>query len=115
MTILRKLFVPSTAALLLAACATQAPQSFAASGCDVSWLKESRVSSQKACELRALAKRCAVSDRCYINCEAKGGAPEIGGGCLHICMGGAQADRDIATNGGLFASPESVACFNSDR
>jgi hypothetical protein len=82
---------------LLAGCVTGGEPGAAAAGCDVSWIGGSSLSPQRACELRVLAKRCAVFDRCQIQCEARGGAPGIGGGCSHICEGGgaAQADDDM--------------------
>lgn len=88
-----------------------------AKDCDVSWIEHSQLPAQKACELRALARRCAVSDRCQIQCEAKGGLPNIGGGCSHVCQGGgaAQTDEDIAKNGGLYSTEESIACYNQSR
>ena len=99
---------------LLAGCVTSGEPGAAATGCEVSWIGSSSLSPQRACELRVLAKRCAVSDRCQIQCEARGGAPSIGGGCSHICEGGgaSQTDDDIAKNGGLYATVESVACYN---
>src|SRR5690606_20683887 len=117
MSILCKLLGSSTVLLLFVACATQAPTSLEPNDCDMSWLDESAVSSQKACELRVLAKRCAVADRCYVRCEARGGAATVSGGCEHICTGGgaAQTDEDIVRNGGLYATEESVACYNQAR
>lgn len=99
-------------ASLLAGCATGGSDT-QASECDVSWIEGSRLSSRRACELRVLAKRCAASDRCQIQCESRGGLPNMGGGCAHACGGGgAQTDEDIARNGGPLATEESVACYN---
>lgn len=117
MTSSRKLVVLVCSGLLLAACSGRMSQNLSVEECDVSWLKGRPLSPEKSCELRVFAKRCAVSDRCYIACEAKGGAPGIGGGCGHLCSGGGgvQTDDDIAANGGLYATPESVACYNNAR
>lgn len=103
--------------LLLSGCATSRESGSTAMDCDVSWVGNSQLSPQRACELRALAKRCAVSDRCQIQCEAKGGLPNVGGGCSHACQGGgsAQTDEDIARNGGLYATADSVACYNQPQ
>lgn len=99
---------------LLVGCAITSDLSASAVGCDVSWVGSSSLSPGRACELRVLAKRCAVSDQCQIQCEAQGGSPSVGGGCGHICQdrGGAQTDEDIADNRGLYATAESVACYN---
>lgn len=78
----------------------------------MSWVKDEAVGRQKACALRVLAKRCAVSDRCYIACEANGGAPNVGGGCAHICMNAAQTDEEIARNGGPYMTQEAADCYN---
>lgn len=103
-------------ASLLTGCAT-GEADLAASKCDVSWIDASQLSPQRACELRALAKRCATSDRCQIQCEANGALPNIGGGCAHACSGGGgvQTDEDIARNGGTFATEDSLACQNQAR
>lgn len=116
MTITRKTLCIAVL-LLLSGCVTNSESGSAAMGCDVSWIGNSRLSPQRACELRALANRCAVSDRCQIQCEAKGGLPNIGGGCSHACQGGggAQTDEDIAKNEGLYATEDSVACYNQSR
>lgn len=102
------------AILVLAGCATSRP-GLTAGDCDVSWVGSSALSPPRACELRALAERCAVSDRCQIQCEARGGLPHVGGGCSHVCQGGggAQTDDDIARNGGTYATAASVACYNA--
>ena len=95
-----------------------APRSSTPSGaCDVSRIDFSQLSPQRTCQLRALAKRCAVSDRCQIECEARGGVQQVGGGCQHICEdgGAGQTDEDIARNGGAYATPESTACYNRPR
>lgn len=96
---------------LLAGCATHAPAG-TAQACDVSWVEGSGLSPVRACELRVLARRCAVSDQCQIRCEAVGGAQTVAGGCAHVCSGGVQTGEDIARNGGTFATQESVACYN---
>src|SRR5690606_32258060 len=103
--------------LLIVGCATSNEPSVARNECDVSWVGDSSLSSQRACALRALAKRCVISDRCQIQCEAKGGLPNIGGGCAHVCQGGgaAQTDDDMANNGGPYDTPESIACYNQQR
>lgn len=106
------------APFLLSGCATSGEKTGAtAMGCDVSWITSSQLSPERSCELRALAKRCAASDQCQIQCEAKGGLPNVGGGCSHVCQGGGsgQTDEDIAKNGGAYATPESVACYNRPR
>lgn len=99
---------------LLVGCATNRDPSASVVGCDASWIGSSSLSPERACELRVLAKRCAVSDQCQIQCEARGGSPHIGDGCGHGCQGGggAQTDEDVANNGGLYATAESVACYN---
>ncbi len=80
----------------------------------MSWVSDETVGGQKACALRALANRCAASDKCFIACEAKGGAPDIGGGCAHICMNAAQTDEEIARNGGPYLTQEAAACYNRE-
>ena len=104
-------------AILLSGCVTSSEPGPAAMSCDVSWLGGSELSPQRVCELRALAKRCAVSDQCQIQCEAKGGLPSVGGGCSHVCQGGGgvQTKEDIAKNGGLYATSDSVACYNQSK
>ena len=86
---LKYFLLGSVASLLLfCGCSVANKPDPAAAGCDVSWIEGSHLSPQQACALRALAKRCAVSDRCEIECEAKGGLPHTGGGCAHVCQGG---------------------------
>lgn len=115
MTIARKTLCV-TGLLLISGCVTSDKSGSVAMDCDVPWIGNSHLSPQRACELRALAKRCAVSDRCQIQCEAKGGLPNVGGGCSHVCQGGgAQTDEDIAKNGGLYATADSIACYNQSR
>ena len=112
-----------TSFLLLSACASRQPSAVLSKDCDVSWIDESLIAPAKACELRVLAKRCAISDQCYIRCEAKGGfptvdgVPGIGGGCDHVCTGGggSQTEEDVARNGGHYATQESVDCYNNSR
>ena len=100
--------------LVLAGCMTSR-QHGVNPACDVSWIKEDgRLSSQRACELRALAQRCALSDRCQISCESNGGMSSVGGGCAHVCQGGGagQTDEDIRRNGGPYHTDASSACYN---
>lgn len=87
----------------------------AAAECDVSWLDDSALSPQRACELKVLARRCAVSDRCQIRCEESGGARQVAGGCAHVCTSGGQTEEDVARNGGPYATDESVACYHTVR
>ena len=114
---LYKLHTAVMTLLLLAACAAHDTSSFTAKPCDLSWLKDGALPEQKACELRVLANRCAVSDQCLIACEAKGGPEYIAGGCAHVCSGGSatQSEADIATNGGTYATSESIKCHNQAR
>lgn len=58
--------------------------------CDVQWLAYSDLSQAQQCELRALAKRCSLSDRCRIRCESRGGVPELSWSCAHMCASGGQ-------------------------
>jgi hypothetical protein len=108
-------FVAIAGSLLLSACATQQASSLASKDCDVSWIDEGLVGAVKACELRILAKRCAISDACYIRCEANGGLTLMSGGCGHVCHNGVQTDEDMAKNGGPYATQESVDCYNESR
>lgn len=99
---------------MLYGCSTSDKLGQAAPACDVSWIGGGSLTPQRACELRVLSKRCAVSDQCQIQCEAKGELPHVGGGCSHVCQGGggAQTDDDIAKGGGSYATAESAACYN---
>ena len=105
--------------LLLSGCVTSTGSGPIAKECDVSWIEDSQLSEQKACQLRALAKRCALSDQCLIQCEsrAKTRVLNVGGGCDHVCEGGgaAQTAKDAAANGGYYWTAESNACFSKSR
>lgn len=103
--------------LLLVGCTAVSPGVSYKPECDTSWVDARELHPARKCELRALAKRCNVSDRCQIACEARGGAPLIGGGCAHICTSGStpMTDEDIAKNGGPTYTAESIACYNDTR
>ena len=85
--------------------------------CDVQWLESSDLSQAQQCELKALAKRCSLSDRCRIRCERHGGLPETRGGCAHVCVAG----RRVTEARGRFGeelddsdapTTESAACLD---
>ena len=85
--------------------------------CDVQWLAYSDLSQAQQCELRALTKRCSLSDGCRIRCERHGGLPETGGGCAHVCVAG----RRVTEARGRFGeelddsdapTTESAACLD---
>lgn len=85
--------------------------------CDVQWLADSDLSPAQQCELKALAQRCSLSDRCRIRCERQGGVPELSWDCAHLCASGGRVteargrfgeavdDRDTPTT-------ESAACLD---
>jgi len=109
------LLAPALLAVALAGCASRQPVARQTRECDVSWIRDDVVGARKACVLRALAERCAISDQCYIACEANGGATDVGGGCEHACMNAAQTDGQIARNGGPYMTREAVDCYNAKQ
>src|SRR5690606_25137459 len=79
--------------------------------CDLSGvLARTDIDPYTLCTARALAKRCSASDQCFIRCESRGGLPQIGGGCSHVCHSQVLTDEQYAKEGPSFTE-EAAACY----
>ena len=102
-------------ALLLSACASDSRQSNHIAECDISSLQPNDYPHDTWCLIKHAAMRCSTkSDKCLTQCERRGGANNIGGGCAHICFNGLYTEDRIAENGGEAWPPEAVSCANED-
>ena len=101
--------------LVLAACASASKQPTYGAECDISSLHSKDYPHDTWCLIRHAAMRCNTrSDKCLTQCERRGGASNIGGGCAHICFNGLYTDDLIADNGGDPWTPEAISCANED-
>ncbi len=88
--------------LLLTACASSTEQPRYATECDISSLKADDYSHDTWCLIKHSALRCSTKeDKCLAQCELRGGASNIGGGCAHVC----------SQDGGAWP-PEAITCAN---
>ncbi len=110
-----KFFVPAIALLLGGACTSSLSKPAYAPACDISPLREDDYQRDSWCTIKFAALRCSTnSDKCLIQCELRGGAPMIGGGCFHICSPSPYTQEDVIKNGGDFSPPGALQCINND-
>ena len=99
-----RLMVFAFISLAIAACASGSGSTGYLPECDISSLRSSDYPHATWCSIKHAALRCSTkSDKCLVQCEKNGGAKNIGGGCAHICLSGADSDLE---------APEVAVCVN---
>jgi hypothetical protein len=53
--------------------------------CDTPPAVLAAASPENRCFLQHHASRCHTTDDCVVRCYERGGAPDLGGGCYHLC------------------------------